>query len=221
MAGYASEGSHGFISRRGFIKVMSVSAAALLTPGCLREWLSLGHRPKPHAHTPFITPNNDFYLVAVDPSFRPPLEPANVNSKWFLEVFEDNGSSNKLSYNDLFNQATQKIHYTFECIGNTVGGQLIGNAQWHVVPLKKILGPMMKQSKNVKSVMFEGLDDFFSSVSIERAMDDYSFIAMQMNGESLPAAHGFPARVILPDLSIQRGRARSSRLTTRAIGRAR
>lgn len=48
--------------------------------------------------------------------------------------------------------------------------------------------------------MFEGLDDFYSSVSIERATDDYAFLALKMNGVPLPGGHGFPARVILPDL---------------------
>ena len=48
--------------------------------------------------------------------------------------------------------------------------------------------------------MFYGLDDFYSSVSIDRVMDDYSFLATRMNGEPLPPSHGFPLRSILPDL---------------------
>jgi len=51
-----------------------------------------------------------------------------------------------------------------------------------------------------RSVLFTGLDDFYSSVSAERAFDAESFLALRMNGDPLPAAHGFPARVILPDL---------------------
>jgi DMSO/TMAO reductase YedYZ molybdopterin-dependent catalytic subunit len=47
--------------------------------------------------------------------------------------------------------------------------------------------------------MFRSLDDFYSSVSRERVLDDYSFLAVQMNGEPLPASHGFPVRTILPD----------------------
>jgi DMSO/TMAO reductase YedYZ molybdopterin-dependent catalytic subunit len=48
--------------------------------------------------------------------------------------------------------------------------------------------------------MFRGLDDFYSSVSVQRALDDHAFLALRMNGVPLPAAHGFPARVLLPDL---------------------
>lgn len=43
-------------------------------------------------------------------------------------------------------------------------------------------------------------DDFYSSVSVERAMDADAFLALRMNGVPLPAALGFHARVILPDL---------------------
>jgi hypothetical protein len=55
-------------------------------------------------------------------------------------------------------------------------------------------------TSSVKSVMFIGFDEFYSSISIERVLDDYSFLVTHMNGEPLPAAHGFPVRTILPNL---------------------
>lgn len=77
---------------------------------------------------------------------------------------------------------------------------MIGNAEWHIVPLRQVLARAAGGVQGAGAVMFEGLDEFYSSVSIARAMDDYAFIALRMNGEMLPAGHGFPARVILPDL---------------------
>ena len=47
---------------------------------------------------------------------------------------------------------------------------------------------------------FEALDDFYSSVSATRAFDVQAFLAYEMNGEPLPPGHGFPARVLLPDV---------------------
>lgn len=67
-----------------------------------------------------------------------------------------------------------------------------------MLPLREVLAPSGGDTSG--SVRFEGLDDFYSSVSVERALDDYAFLALQMNGVPLPAEHGFPARVILPDL---------------------
>lgn len=193
------EGTQGFLSRRGFIKVIAAGAATVALPNCSPEQDALGFRPERQRHTTFITPNEEFYLVAVDPSYRPPLNPATVQENWQLELVGLDGKVNQATYAELAERASRVIPYTFECIGNQVGGRLIGNANWHVVPLKEYL-LRAGLSTEVKSVMFEGLDDFYSSISLERASDDYAFIAMKMNDEPLPAGHGFPARVILPDL---------------------
>ena len=37
-----------------------------------------------------------------------------------------------------------------------------------------------------------------AGIPIEKAMDEHTLIALKMNGETLPAAHGFPARLIVP-----------------------
>ena len=45
-----------------------------------------------------------------------------------------------------------------------------------------------------------GEDDppFSRGIPIEKAMDEHTLIALKMNGEPLPAAHGFPARLLVP-----------------------
>ena len=198
-------GKNGFLSRRGFIRLTGAAVAATALPGWslprrLEEWLALGHAPRAKHRTPFITPNDDFYLVAVNPSYRPPVTPGDIAGKWSLTLTGPGEKSAQLSYADLTARARHSTFYTFECIGNDVGGQLIGNARWKVIPLSHVLAGAPGGTGSVRSVMFEGLDDFYSSVSIERARDDYAFIAVEMNGAPLPAAHGFPARVMLPDL---------------------
>jgi len=193
-------GAHGFISRRGFVRLCAGGMLAPLLPACeSEEERALGYRPALSHHTPFITPNEDFYLVAVDPKFRPAFGLEQVGQQWSLALAGIDGRVQQHSYAELEAMANRVIPYTFECIGNSIGGSLIGNAKWHVLPLKSLL-QRAGLSGEVKSVMFEGLDDFYSSVSIERATDDYAFLALKMNGVPLPAGHGFPARVILPDL---------------------
>ena len=39
---------------------------------------------------------------------------------------------------------------------------------------------------------------FSRGIPLEKAMDDHTMIALEMNGEALPAAHGFPARLLVP-----------------------
>ena len=194
-----SEGGHAYLTRRGFL-LAAAASAPVASAHWLDTWRALGFRPPAARVTPFITPNEDFYLVAVDPSFRPGFGPETVDSRWSLALVGADGQARSLGYRDLLARATRKVLYTFECIGNGVGGQLIGNAEWDVVPLRDLLAEAPGGTAAAGSVMFAGLDDFHSSVSAERALDDYAFLALRMNGVPLPAAHGFPARVILPDL---------------------
>jgi len=195
-----SEGNQAFLSRRGFVQVAAAVALDLPFARWFEQWRALGHRPQAARVTPFITPNEEFYLVAVDPSFRPAFDPASVESRWSLELVGVDGRRGTLGYSQLLARATNQTLYTFECIGNDIGGQLIGNARWHVIPLKSLLAEVPGGVGGTHSVLFRGLDDFYSSVSAARALDDYAFLALRMNGAPLPAAHGFPARVILPDL---------------------
>jgi DMSO/TMAO reductase YedYZ molybdopterin-dependent catalytic subunit len=189
-----------FLARRGFIKAVSAFGVGLPFERWWEGFRALGHKPRARRVTPFITSTADFYLVAVDPSFRPVFGPATIDEHWALEISDVDGRVRRLGYGDLLPRATRKIFHTFECIGNGVGGQLIGNAWWSVIPLGELLSENARGAKSARSVMFLGLDDFYSSVSAERAFDAGAFLALEMNGAPLPLAHGFPARVILPDL---------------------
>jgi len=191
------------LSRRGFVGIVSGAAAALglggLAAAC-RGPIGKATARGPGGRTSFITPNDDFYLVAVDPSFRPSVTPATVEADWSLTVAGLGDASRRLAYSELRNLGSAQFLYTFECIGNSVGGDLIGNARWTGVPLADVLAPVLPDSRSGYTVMFRALDGFYSSVSIERCLSPDAFVAYEMNGEPLPAGHGFPARVILPDL---------------------
>ena len=41
-------------------------------------------------------------------------------------------------------------------------------------------------------------EPFSRGIPVEKAMDEHTLIAFKMNGKDLPAAHGFPARLIVP-----------------------
>lgn len=198
-----AEGTEGFLGRRGFVKLIATSATALLLSGCvrLRSYIppAIGYHPVPQRVTPFITPNDDFFMVAIDPAFRPAVSMQNVEDGWSLELVGTAGTRT-VRYSELDQRADRSVHHTFECIGNPVGGTLIGNAAWRVLPLRELLSTSPGGLEGVRSVMFEALDGFFSSVSVERATDDHAFLALDMNGVPLPPEHGFPVRVILPDL---------------------
>lgn len=202
MAQHGDDGSQGFRQRRGVIRLLAGTAAALALAPRRGRALDLGSwfgGAAPRAVTPDITANDAFYVVAVDPGFDPGVTPATAQPHWSLQLAGLGAAPQSLDYDSLRNRARLQVQHTLECIGNPVGGKLIGNARWQVLPLKTLLRGLPGYA-GARAVRFESLDGFYSSVSIERAVDDYAFLAMGMNGEPLPRRHGFPARVLLPDL---------------------
>ena len=186
--------------RRGFLAVLGGIGVTVGLGWLARACGSIGERPRDPALTSFITPNEEFFLVAIDPRFDPGLDIQSVESAWSLSLTGFGGRQHELRYSDLRNLRAVDFLYTFECIHNPVGGRLIGNALWRGAPLKNVLEPVLPDERSGYVVMFRALDGFYSSVSIERCLSDDSFLAYDMNGVPLPTGHGFPVRVVLPDL---------------------
>ncbi len=81
----------------------------------------------------------------------------------------------------------------------------MGNARWKGVRLRDVLNKAGINSK-AKEVAFNGADsgaiaatpDFIKSIPVERALDENTLIAFEMNGKPLPHMNGFPARLVVP-----------------------
>ncbi len=81
----------------------------------------------------------------------------------------------------------------------------IGCAQWTGVPLRTLLERAEVKSSAVYTAHF-GEDPPLSGtvtpisrgIPIAKAMESHTLVAYKMNGEDLPAIHGFPARLVVP-----------------------
>ena len=81
----------------------------------------------------------------------------------------------------------------------------MGNALWAGVRLRDVLHKA-GVAADALEVVFNGADtavlpgtpDFVKSLPIDRALDENTLIAFEMNGESLPHWNGAPARLIVP-----------------------
>jgi len=159
----------------------------------------------------WITPNDKFFSIA---HFnRPNIEA----STWQLEIDGLVKTPMTLSLADIKARPRQEVVFTVECSGNTglpffSGG--IGNAKWAGTPL----GPILQEAGVLDSgieVVFWGTDEgdiaikddahdvkfkqnFARSMSIKDAMDPKNILCYEMNGVPLPAANGFPLRLIAP-----------------------
>ncbi len=85
------------------------------------------------------------------------------------------------------------------------GNGAIGNAEWSGVRLRDVLG-RAGVAANAVEVVFNGADapvlpatpDFLKSIPVERALDENTLIAFEMNGHALPQWNGAPARLVVP-----------------------
>ncbi len=86
------------------------------------------------------------------------------------------------------------------------GAGAIGNAVWSGVRLRDVLLAAGVDAQ-AGHVAFTGLDqaeeegeltDFGGSIPLEKALSPDVLLADEMNGEPLPAVHGYPLRVVVP-----------------------
>lgn len=219
---FAVEDAH---SRRAFVRNAMLGAAGLLSAVAALRWLAdrLTPSASPTAASsepqttaavvrrapslqaalaagvpglsPEVTPNDKFYVVSKNVVRDPEVNSAS----WRLEIAGAVDRPLTLSYEQVRLLPAANQYLTLQCISNPVGGDLIGNADWRGVPVAALL-----QSVGVRptaiDVIFRAADDYSDSIPIAKALAPGTMLAYEMNGEVLPRAHGFPARLLLPDI---------------------
>ncbi|MBI3764779.1 MAG: molybdopterin-dependent oxidoreductase, partial [Chloroflexi bacterium] len=118
-------------------------------------------------------------------------------AEWSLAVDGEVGTPLTLTFSDVRAMTVVEQMHTLECIGNPVGGRLIGNALWRGVSLRDLLARAAPKS-NARFLIMTGADEYYTAVPLELALDERSLLAYEANGEPIPPAHGFPVRVLLP-----------------------
>ncbi len=214
--------------RRGF--VLAATAAATASAGAGALGLSLNasggtqavashaavRLPRPHspaAAVPrgadlrlpglgaFLTPNASFYRV--DTALVVPRIDANT---WRLRL-HGRGVRNELhlSFQDLLERELIERDITLTCVSNEVGGPYVGNARWIGVHLADLLreAGVRPPSRGgpADQLVSRSVDGMTIGTPVEAVLDGRdAMLALGMNGEPLPFAHGFPVRMVVPGL---------------------
>lgn len=140
-----------------------------------------------------ITPNEDFYTMKYHPS--PPPE-ADL-STYRLEIVGEVDNPLSLTLDDLKAFPSVTEMRTLQCISNPVGGNLIGNAVWTGVQLSVLLEEAGIRSSG-RELKLESLDGYHTGIPTNLARHKRSLLVYEMNGEPLPAKHGYPLRCLWP-----------------------
>lgn len=146
--------------------------------------------------TPIVMPNDRFYRI--DTQLLTPRLDART---WKLRIHGLVDREVTLSYADLLAMPMQQQYVTIACVSNEVGGDLVGNALWGGVRLQRILdlAGVRQGASQIVGRAFDGWTCGFPTLWLTDEGKE-ALLAVRMNGAPLPAAHGFPARLIVPGL---------------------
>jgi DMSO/TMAO reductase YedYZ molybdopterin-dependent catalytic subunit len=170
------------------------------------------------AGTGYATGNDRFFVR--DHTATPLIDAAT----WSLKLFGTGLSKpTRFTYADLQKLPQREVLTAIECTGNgrgffavqqgtpAAGTQwglgAIGVARWRGVPLSELLD-RAGVTKDAVDVMPYGLDSTVVSGGVDyghvrrpiplATATDQAVLALEMNGDPLPADHGFPARLVVP-----------------------
>jgi len=170
----------------------------------------LNYETRPDRMPGYLTPTDRFFIRNHSPT--PHLDTAT----WTLHV-EGTGVREPIAYTytDLWNHfPLVSVIRTLECAGNRRvlfgeqfghtfqgtqwGRGAIGTAEWTGVRLRDLLEPA-GITPAAREVMPEALDEIRARrpIPLAKACADDTLVALAMNGEALPADHGFPARLVV------------------------
>lgn len=146
------------------------------------------------ALTERVTDNADHYTV--DTTL---IKPSVDVTKWTLAIGGSVEQPFSLTYDDLLDLEAVEQLKTLECISNEVGGELISTALWTGVPLRDLLA-RAKPAAETYDVKLTSVDGYTDSIRIEKAMEPDTIVAYLMNGVTIPQDHGYPARLLVPNI---------------------
>ena len=214
------------LSRREMLKqagLVSVGLAVTPVPGWPAKWFSQEVTVVPFTDmgnyrgasrmaqdlrelTSWLTPTEDFFSIG---HYGTPEVDA---SAYRLQVTGLVERPITMTLDEL--KARPKVEPTtvFECSGNSRGlvHGMVGNATWAGAALIPLLAEV-RPTADSREVYFWGADtgteeirgqeyeqNFARSMSLGHVNETGPILAYEMNGEPLPAVHGFPVRLIVP-----------------------
>lgn len=122
--------------------------------------------------------------------------PKNIDlSKWRLEIGGEVENELVIHLSDLYTLGLKTIKTSFHC----VTGWSVEEVEF-TGPLLKSIIDRAKPKNSVEWVYIECLDNYTTVVPVYEALNDDSIVAIEMNGKPLEIEHGYPARLIIPQL---------------------
>jgi DMSO/TMAO reductase YedYZ molybdopterin-dependent catalytic subunit len=191
----AAGGGAGQLLLGRFSVASSRAAVRLPAPAVAARAVPAGAQLNIGGLTPFFTPNPQFYRVDTD-LVLPQVAP----DSWTLQIDGMVSKPVEFTFDQLLRMPLTEADITLVCVSNVVGGPYAGNARWLGVPLATLLRRAGIKA-GADQVLSTGTDGMTISTPLQAVLDGRdALVAVGMNGQPLPVAHGFPARMVVPGL---------------------
>lgn len=143
---------------------------------------------------PLITPVDEFYVT--DATMRPPVIDL---AGWRLRVGGEVENELSLTHNDLVEAGLVEFDAAMVCVHNRLGWDRLGNGRWLGVPLAEILERAAPTTRDGHLVT-QAVDGWDCAIPLSEIRRLGGYVVLGLNGRTLTAEHGFPARVFVPGL---------------------
>jgi DMSO/TMAO reductase YedYZ molybdopterin-dependent catalytic subunit len=191
-AAAAGVGGEILIGRRFHVNPSAVKLAA---PAVKPKPLPAGYSLDIPGLSPFFTPDAQFYRVDTA-LVLPVVSP----STWQLRIHGMVDNPMTITFDELMKLPMIEHDVTLTCVSENVGGPYIGNARWEGTLLADVLRRAGIQP-GADQIVMRDVNGMTIGVATEPVMDGRaSLLAVGMNGQPLPQAHGFPVRAVVPGL---------------------
>jgi DMSO/TMAO reductase YedYZ molybdopterin-dependent catalytic subunit len=168
-----------------------VALGLVKLPGWLQILISPPERSS--GPVPALTPIDHFYQVSKN--FQDPVVDQGT---WRLKVGGLAAAPYDLTYEQLGAIPARTSIITMACVSNPVGGNLISTGRFTGVPLRDLID-RAHPAPDARAISFQARDGFTESLDLAQAISDPDImVAYQLDGQALPTAHGFPARMVIP-----------------------
>jgi DMSO/TMAO reductase YedYZ molybdopterin-dependent catalytic subunit len=191
-AAAAGVGGELLINKRFHVNPSSVKLAA---PVVKPKPLPVGVSLNIPGISPFYTPDSVFYRV--DTAL---IIPQVAASTWQLNIHGMVDRPTTITFDALMKLPMIEHDITLTCVSESVGGSYIGNARWEGTMLADVLRKAGIQS-GAQQIVMTDVNGMTIGAAVDPIMDGRAaLLAVGMNGQPLPQAHGFPVRVVVPGL---------------------
>jgi DMSO/TMAO reductase YedYZ molybdopterin-dependent catalytic subunit len=141
----------------------------------------------------FVTPNADFYRI--DTAL---VVPQVSKDDWKLRIHGMVDNELELTFDDLLARDQIEVYVTLACVSNPTGGPYVGNALWQGVRIADLIAEAGVDPASTQ-LFSTSVDGWTCGTPVASLIDGRNAIlAIAMNGEPLPAEHGYPVRMVVP-----------------------